>query len=113
MKVRRRVPRFASETQEAKWWDDNRQMVEKNLLDALADKSAGRATALRLSREARPAGAASIRIPVDEIDRARRLAQKKGISYQTLIKMLLREALAREEGATTKGTRAPVQKRTG
>jgi predicted DNA binding CopG/RHH family protein len=35
-------------------------------------------------------------MPVVEIERARTLADKKGIGYQTYMKMLLREALDRE-----------------
>jgi predicted DNA binding CopG/RHH family protein len=36
-------------------------------------------------------------MPLDDIDRARVLAEKKGIGYQTYMKMLLHEALEREE----------------
>ena len=105
MKARRTIPRFASETQEAMWWDDHRQMIERNLLDALAEGSAGRRTALRLSREARRAREVSVRIPGDEMERARRLAQKKGIGYLALIRTLLHEALEREERTSTKRSR--------
>jgi predicted DNA binding CopG/RHH family protein len=38
----------------------------------------------------------TIRMAVSEIERARALAGRKGIGYQTYIKMLLREALDRE-----------------
>jgi predicted DNA binding CopG/RHH family protein len=40
-----------------------------------------------------------LRIPTDDVDRARRLAADKGIGYQTYIKMLLRAGLDREEKA--------------
>ncbi len=36
-------------------------------------------------------------MPVDDIERARRLADRKGLGYQTYMKMLLHEALNREE----------------
>jgi predicted DNA binding CopG/RHH family protein len=39
----------------------------------------------------------TIRIANSDIERARKLAEKKGIGYQTYIKMLLREGLDREE----------------
>jgi predicted DNA binding CopG/RHH family protein len=35
-----------------------------------------------------------------DIERARRLAEKKGIGYQTYMKILLREALDREDHKT-------------
>ena len=35
-----------------------------------------------------------------DIERARRLAEKKGIGYQTYMKILLREALDREDRKT-------------
>jgi predicted DNA binding CopG/RHH family protein len=40
-----------------------------------------------------------LRIPADDVDRARRQAADKGIGYQTYIKMLLRAGLDREEKA--------------
>jgi len=38
-----------------------------------------------------------LRIPSDDLERARRQAPGKGIGYQTYIKMLLREGLDRQE----------------
>ena len=40
----------------------------------------------------------TIRLATEDIDTARGLAARKGIGYQTYIKMLLREALEREAG---------------
>jgi predicted DNA binding CopG/RHH family protein len=37
-----------------------------------------------------------VRLPVTDIERARKLAGKRGVGYQTLIKTLLREALKKE-----------------
>lgn len=93
---RPKVPKFATEAEEAKWWDDNQEMVERNLLEAMADGTAQRGTAQRLLQEARESKNITIRMPLAEIERARALADKKGIGYQTYMKMLLREALDRE-----------------
>ena len=41
----------------------------------------------------------TIRVAISDIERARALAAQKGIGYQTLMKMLLKEALDRESGA--------------
>jgi predicted DNA binding CopG/RHH family protein len=58
--------------------------------------TAQRRTAQRLVQEARESKNITIRMPVAETERARILADKKGIGYQTYMKMLLREALDRE-----------------
>jgi predicted DNA binding CopG/RHH family protein len=39
-----------------------------------------------------------LRIPTDDLERARRLAAGKGLGCQTYMKMLLREGLDRAEG---------------
>lgn len=106
MKTKRTVPKFKSEDQEAKWWDDNRKNVEQNLLNAVAKGSTRRGMAVKLTRLARASKNITIRLSIDDIDRARRLSEKKGIGYQTLIKMYLHEALAREEGNTKRQARA-------
>jgi predicted DNA binding CopG/RHH family protein len=49
-------------------------------------------------RPARGAGRAiSLRLPERDLERARKLAEQKGIGYQTYMKMLLHEALGKEE----------------
>jgi predicted DNA binding CopG/RHH family protein len=91
-----KIPKFATEAEEARWWDRNAKMVEKGLVTALRTGTAQRGTAQRLVRESRESKNITIRMPVAEIERARTLAEKKGIGYQTYVKMLLREALDRE-----------------
>jgi predicted DNA binding CopG/RHH family protein len=91
-----KVPKFATEAEEARWWDSNAGKVESRLLAALRTGTAQVGTAQRLAREARESKNITIRMPVAEIERARELAGKKGIGYQTYMKMLLREALDRE-----------------
>jgi predicted DNA binding CopG/RHH family protein len=44
-----------------------------------------------------PSKSITVRIPVTDIDKARQLAEAKGIGYQTLIRLLLHDALKREE----------------
>ncbi len=90
------VPKFATEVEEARWWDRNSKTVEKRLTAALKAGTAQTGTAQRLLKEVRESKNITIRMPVAEIERARALADKKGIGYQTYMKMLLREALDRE-----------------
>jgi predicted DNA binding CopG/RHH family protein len=43
-----------------------------------------------------PTRTSSVRLPVTDIERARKLAGKRGVGYQTLIKTLLHKALEKE-----------------
>jgi predicted DNA binding CopG/RHH family protein len=99
---RPKVPKFENEADEARWWDEHKKMVEENLLRAMRDGTALRGTAQRLVREARESKNITIRLPVADIKRARKLSAKKGLGYQTLIKMLLHESLEREEKRTAR-----------
>jgi predicted DNA binding CopG/RHH family protein len=82
--VRIEAPRFRSEAEEAEWWGSHQDLVADLLLKH------GR-------RGAIPSKSVTVRIPVTDIDKARQLAEAKGIGYQTLIKVLLHDALKREE----------------
>jgi len=77
------APEFRSEADEAKWWDRHRDLIADLLLKH------GR-------RGAVPTKNVSVRLPVTDIERARKLAAKRGVGYQTLIKTLLHEALRKE-----------------
>src|SRR5262245_16447509 len=94
---RPKIPKLKNEAEEAQWWDERKSMVEANLRDALRAGTAQRGAAQRLVREARESKNITIRMPLRDIERARVLADKKGIGYQTYMKILLHEALEREE----------------
>jgi predicted DNA binding CopG/RHH family protein len=91
------VPEFGSEEQEALWWDEHRSQVERNLSEALRSGSAQRGAAQQAVREARASKNITIRMPLADLERARQLSAKKGLAYQTYVKMLLHEALDIEE----------------
>jgi hypothetical protein len=76
---RPRVPKFDSEAEEAKWWDDKRKMAEEEFLKAMRDGTVQRGTAQRLAMESRTSKNITIRMPIDDIERARRLADRKGL----------------------------------
>jgi predicted DNA binding CopG/RHH family protein len=88
------APKFQSEEEEAKWRDDHMDIVGENLREAMKKGIAHRGGPAALLRETRNI---TIRIANSDIERARKFAEKKGIGYQTYIKMLLREGLDREE----------------
>jgi len=91
------VPKFATEAEEADWWYANREAVEQNLIEAMKNGTAVRDIHKQAIAEARASKNVNIRLPVSDIERARKLSAKKGIGYQTYMKMLLHEALDKEE----------------
>jgi predicted DNA binding CopG/RHH family protein len=96
------VPKFSSEAEEAAWWDTHRSEVEAEIRLRIKQKQP--LTLGNLLKGAKPSQPITLRIPKDDLDTARRLAARKGLGYQTYIKMLLREALAENAGEFTKRT---------
>ena len=95
------IPKFQSEAEEAEWWDRHREETAEWMEKAAAGNETTTLSDV-LQRARQRAGAiptVSIRIDPDDIARARSLAAKKGLRYQTYLKMLLHEALQREERA--------------
>ena len=91
------IPPFTNESEEAAWWYAHKDLVEANLAEALRTGKTSIGTAKRLTVEARASKNITISMPLTDLDRARRLAAKKGLGYQTYIKLLLREAFDRED----------------
>jgi predicted DNA binding CopG/RHH family protein len=77
------APEFRSEAEEAAWWDRHRELISDLLL-------------MHGRRGTVPTKSFSVRLPVTDIGRARKLGEKRGVGYQTVIKILLHEALMRE-----------------
>jgi predicted DNA binding CopG/RHH family protein len=97
--IRKPIPKFKSEKEEAQWWDEHRDETAQWMEQAIAS---GDTTTLSdvLQHTRQRAGSTpevSIGIDPEDIARARSLADKKGLRYQTYLKMLLHEALEREE----------------
>jgi predicted DNA binding CopG/RHH family protein len=94
------IPKFSSEAKEAAWWDAHRSEIESEIRQRVKQK---RPIILgNLMQGAKPSQPVTLRIPKDDLETARRLAARKGLGYQTYIKMLLREALAKNAGASAK-----------
>ncbi|MBZ5580638.1 MAG: hypothetical protein LAQ30_00285 [Acidobacteriia bacterium] len=84
----RHPPKFRNETEEARWWEQTSDaMFEFAAEHGLKGK--------RPARGATPP--TSIRLRPEDIERARKLAARRGLAYQTYLKMLLHEALEKEE----------------
>jgi hypothetical protein len=87
------VPKFESESEEAKWWFDNR--------DGLFDEfeRAGKEGRLERGMVARRANAAAALVALDpeDVARAKAQAERRGLEYQAYVKMVVHEALLHEE----------------
>jgi predicted DNA binding CopG/RHH family protein len=81
------IPRFRTEAEEAKWWDSHPEVATEIMKRAI---KAGKA------RRTVPLKTVTMRLPVPDLKAAQDLAQRRGLPYQTYIKMLLHEALERE-----------------
>lgn len=92
------IPRFQSEAEEAQWWFDHREDTAAWLEKAVAE---GRTTSLaKIIGKRRQIGSTptvSIRIDPADLSRARVQAERRGLRYQTYLKMVLHEALERED----------------
>ena len=86
-KKRITIPKFRSEAEEAAWWDRHPEVATEILKRALKSGKARRAVPLKT---------VTMRLPVPDIQTAQDLAGRKGLPYQTYIKMLLHEVLEKE-----------------
>ncbi|MGA8541573.1 MAG: CopG family antitoxin [Terriglobales bacterium] len=88
------IPKFSSEAEEAAWWDAHRSAIESEIRQRIRQKRP--LTLDNLLRRAKPSQPVTLRIPKEDLETARRLAARRGLGYQTYIKMLLREALVED-----------------
>jgi hypothetical protein len=97
----KKQPLFKTEAQEADWWAKNQELIADRFEEAAATGKLGKGTVAREANErAGPSGSSptiTIRLPEDDLARARTLAAEKGLRYQTYLKMLLHQALNSEE----------------
>lgn len=89
------IPEFENEEQEAQWWAKNPDFILARFESAVAEKRLGRGTAAR--RGLTPT--TTIRLDPADISRAKSQAERKGLKYQTYLKMLIHQALTLEESA--------------
>jgi predicted DNA binding CopG/RHH family protein len=102
---RKKLAAAKTEAEEALWFEQNQdhllrlfEQAEKEGALRVGPRSIG----ITISRKTEalrkpPSQKVMLRIPTDDLDRARRQASTRGIGYQTYIKMLLHAALEQEE----------------
>jgi len=86
---KRVLPDFRNEAEEAAWWDSHQDELFEDFERAAAEGRLGRGTAARLGG----IPTTTIRLDPDDIALAREQASKRGLKYQTYLKMLVHEAL--------------------
>jgi predicted DNA binding CopG/RHH family protein len=94
------VPRkFASEEEEANWWDEHSEEHDEQMLQAIrAGETTTLEAVLKRARErSQKASAGSIRIDLGDLARAQDIAARKGLEYEAYLQALVHEALVREE----------------
>ncbi len=97
-KKTREMTKFKNESEEADWWASRagRKYLKRKSAQARARGVKFKGSALVAELNRRGSVQIAIRLPAADIARARKLAGRKGIGYQTLVKMLLHEGLERE-----------------
>jgi len=90
------VPKFKSEDEEASWWAsaDGREFLKHKSSREPRAKNKGAKLVSNLSRTS--SVQIALRLPAPDLAKAREIADRKGIGYQTLLKMLVHEGLRRE-----------------
>ena len=88
------VPRFGSEVEDARWHERHRRKIESAVAQRI---QAGSTLTMQQAAARARTQPVTIRLATQDMDKARGLAAQKGIGYQTYIKMLLHEALRRED----------------
>jgi predicted DNA binding CopG/RHH family protein len=84
-----KLPKFKSENDEAVWWASAHG---REFLKQQKGKGSTLVAALRRTSSVQIA----LRLPAPDVAKAREIAGRKGIGYQTLLKMLVHEGLRRE-----------------
>jgi predicted DNA binding CopG/RHH family protein len=98
-------PRFKNEAEEAEWWFKNPDFILQELQRAKSEGRLGHGSVLRKAAEKQAAKSTTIRLDEGDLTLAKLQAEKKGLRYQTYLKMLIHEALRREEtSAETQST---------
>ena len=105
-KLIKRPAKFASDQAEADWWDAHPQYIVQQF--ELAEKRGLIGNRKPQQQLEDRKAARSITIRLDEIDvaLARKQAEKKGLRYQTYLKMVIHQELLKEAAKAARAQRA-------
>jgi hypothetical protein len=99
VKKRIEIPKFRNESQEADWWasPEGRKFAIQRSEEARRNGTKIPGSPLIAALNQRKNGVRiTIRLSENDLDKARKIATRKGIGFQTLLKMLVHEGLERE-----------------
>ncbi|MBF8305834.1 MAG: hypothetical protein HW398_1022 [Acidobacteria bacterium] len=93
-----RMPKFRNESQEGDWWASpaGRAYVKQKSAEPQLQGMKTRGSNLVAKLNQKRSRQIAIRLRETDLAQARKIAERKGIGYQTLLKMLVREGLLRE-----------------
>lgn len=104
------IPKFRSETEEADWYatPQGRRQTQREFTRALKDGTLIRSAGSKIvktdprvleqlveSAKQNATRSISIRVPIADLERAHRIAEKAGVGYQTVLKQAIRKGLKR------------------
>ena len=103
--AKQKLAETKTEADEARWFERNQSHLLRLFEQAEKEGSlriGGRSVGISIHKQTgalvKPRSRkVMLRMPVDDLERARRLAATKGIGYQTYIKMLVRDGLNRAD----------------
>lgn len=87
-----KTPDFESEKEEAEWYDTHQDELLTQFEQAAKDGTLARGT---LARRAQTA-ATSIRLNTADVELAKTIAEKRGLRYQSYLKMIIHQQLMQE-----------------
>ena len=105
-----KAPRFRSDREEAGWYatPEGRRQTQREFTRALRAGTLIRSAGLKVTKtdpkileqlmeQAKESAtrAISIRIPITDLERAKRVAEETGVGYQTVLKQAIRDGLKR------------------
>ena len=86
------IPSFGSERAETAWWDKHRAAVESSLRATLRERKAAEPQTVMTRGYKKKLLPLNIRLTGADLDAARKIAEDRGIAYETYIKLLLDDA---------------------
>jgi hypothetical protein len=107
-----KLPKWANEAEEAKWWFDNQELIASEFEKAAKEGRLKRGGVRRLLAERglpvpppQPLPTTTIRLDPEDIAKARLQAAERGLRYQTYLKMIIHEALRNAENSQKSSAR--------
>jgi predicted DNA binding CopG/RHH family protein len=107
-----KVPKFKSEAEEAEWYatPEGRRQTQREFARALRTGTLSRSPRLKAARtdprileqlmeQAKESAtrAISLRVPIADLERAKQIAEKTGVGYQTVLKQAIHEGLRKQD----------------